>query len=165
MSKGHFDVKDEKSIFCVPYPYEEYQKYIQRLERPTNSQIMESFESHSYDFKEDFEYIEFNKSPEASFTQAYEHVKSYKHIQKELNNAEKTHQNFIDFWKKNEDNARAIGLRMINREKQPEPFYSEYMALAKIATDALQSFQKSCEILAEKLDDGTYIKGTCEFCR
>lgn len=166
MSKGEFqqDVL-EKYVFKVPYPYTEYLRYekLGSLSTPEALDLfMESGTKHVDEQKEKFWFVELRRSDEANFVQAYEHMKSYKHIKQQFQIAFDSQIERHNFHESNKKEVEIIenGDPMYD-EKNTDPIYQKHHDIWQKNRISLETLQTSFKILAQRLEDGEMIKGKC----
>jgi hypothetical protein len=168
MSKGKFEAYGKDRIeFLIPYPFEEYSKYVRHIEYPTPREVLDLFNKPKEDpfARYSYTFVPLTKSQEGKFDQAMLHLKSYDEINSKFELAKKERENFSKFLRNNEKEIIQM-FKKIGKEEdiESEPIYIPYNEESKKLSNATKELQDSLEILAQNLTDGKIIKGECKGC-
>ncbi len=166
MSEGHYGEYLETNQFLIPYPFSEYKQDKRRMDFPTTTELIESFNKRDWSDTEPkkYEFVSFNHSPEAKFEWAMAHLESYDDIKKKFENAEKANQQCEDFCKKNKQQIDEHYKNLLARKEVNNPFHDKLMKILDESNKASTELQGSIRILYHKLERGKIIKGKCDIC-
>lgn len=165
MGDGRYDEYLDKIDFLIPYPHSEYKEYERKVEFPTHSEIMELFNKRDWSDVEEkrYEFVPINKSPEGSFEQAWDHMKSYKYIKTLFEETRKNYEVLHIFMQKNRDGIKEINQKSWKLDNpESHPIYPQYYELLKNYSECEIKLKKSLKVLSQQLIDGKTIKGKCE---
>ena len=172
ISEGHYGEDDYGNTqFLIPYPYDEYVKDQRKEKFPTISEKNEEVDamfnrSNPYKTEEKkYEFVPLDKSNDAKFDWAWEHLQSYNDIKEKIEVLKKIYLENKEINKNNEEEVFKIMNKMITLKKVDSPLYEKWQKHITELNNSQQEMKEEMSILFHKLDRDESMKGKCKFCR